>query len=277
MEIDNSVVNVIKLVGPTKSISRAMGELIIEDNIFTFDSFLPMPTELMGTDPSQSIIKNEEYHEILLDYKDRLDNGDLDMHEPVPMSEDIQKRFILTYGYDNWYDWSMNNWGVKWGPYETEVISDSKFLFYTANATPHSAMVKMSMKYPDIEFRVQYADEDLGFNVGEYTLVNGETIYTKVHKEFTVESFMMAYKLIADDYYIEELIYDLHPEEVDKAISGDDKILHTTLNVILELEVVDGGYAFEINQYLLETAVTNEQYEYAAKLKELMDEQVADY
>jgi hypothetical protein len=207
-----------------------------------------------------------------------MDANELEEWESVPMSHQIQKRLILNYGYDNWYDWSMNHWGTKYAPYETEVISDCEFSFFTVNATPHTAMVKMSAKYPKIEFNVRYADEDLGYNVGQYTLLNGATTATNVppSDKFNRESYLMAYDVIKDEYHVREMIYELSDREVKECISGQDKYLNVMLHVILELELIDDEYPLDINKFLLDSAVDNEQYEYAAKLKKLLDSQVAD-
>ena len=280
MQIDNSVKNIIKLIGTPKSIKKAMGELIIEDDRFVFESFSPLPDELQGTDPIQKIIPDKDYEEVLTSFKLKMDSGDLEDWESVPVSHSIHKKLILKYGYDNWYDWSMNHWGTKFGPYNTELISDCEFSFYTTNATPHSAMIKMSNKYPKIEFNVRYADEDIGFNVGEYTLLNGETIATEiplsdlVDNTITKESFIMAYNIINDDYHVREMIYDLSDKEAKASISGSDKYLNVLLQVILELELIDEEYPLNINKYLLSSAVNTEQYEYAAKLKILLNTQV---
>jgi len=280
MQIDNSVKNIIKLTGTPKSIKKAMGELIIQGDRFVFESFSPLPDELLGTDPIQKVVPDKDYEEVLTSFKVKMDSGDLENWESVPVSHSIHKKLILKYGYDNWYDWSMNHWGTKFGPYDTELISDNEFSFYTTNATPHAAMVKMSSKYPKIEFNVRYADEDIGYNVGEYTLLNGETIATEiplpdlVDNTITKESFIMAYNIINDDYHVREMIYDLSDKEIKASISGTDKYLNVLLQVILELEFLDEEYPLNINKFLLNSAVNTEQYEYAAELKTLLDTQV---
>ena len=277
MHGDNEVKNIVRLIGNSKSIKKAMGELIIEEDRFTFDSFAPIPDELMYTDPTQLSIPDKDYEKILRSYKDRLDSGGLEDYESIPISHYIQKRFIHEYGYDNWYDWAMNHWGCKAQPYDTTIISDNEFSFHTPNATPHTAMVKMSMKYPKIEFQVRYADEDLGYNVGEYSLLNGETIATNVPPSdiFNKDSVVMAHGVLKDDYYLREIIYELSDREVIDSISGKDKYLNVLLQAILEFEIVDEEYPREISVYLLESAVSNEQYEYAATLKKLLDSEVA--
>ena len=215
-----------------------MSELIIEDDRFVFESFAPLPDELLGTDPTQKIILDKDYKEVLTNFKSRMDSGDLEEWESVPVSHSTHKKLIAKYGYDNWYDWSMNHWGTKFGPYDTELISDYEFSFHTTNATPHTAMIKMSNKYPKIEFNVRYADEDIGYNVGEYTLLNGETIATEiplldlVDDVITKESFIMAYNIINDDYHVREMIYDLSDKEVKASTTGTDKYLNVLLQVI---------------------------------------------
>ena len=174
----------------------------------------------------------------------------------------------------------MNHWGTKFGPYDTELISDYEFSFHTTNATPHTAMIKMSNKYPKIEFNIRYADEDIGYNVGEYTLLNGETIATEiplldlVDDVITKESFIMAYNIINDDYHVREMIYDLSDKELKASTTGTDKYLNVLLPVILEMEFIDEEYPLGINKFLLNSAVNTEQYEYAAELKKLLDTQV---
>jgi len=271
MSVDNNVINVVKLIGNNKSVKRAISELIIEDNIFTFESFAPMPDELHYTSPMQKVISNEDYERVILDYRTRMHRGELTEEDNIPISYDLQKRLVLDYGYDNWYDWAINNWGCRGNAQYTEIISDDTFSFYTANATPHIAMVKMSMKYPDIKFIIKYADEDMGYNVGEYTLLNGETIRTNIHRVFNKDSFLMAYELFKDDYYVREMIYELSPNEINDAINNHDNYLHTILLSIVDLEIVDEYYFYGINCFLLDKAVENEQYEYAAKLKKLTD------
>lgn len=274
MNIDSSVKTVVKLIGTSKDVKKAMAELIIEDDIFTFDSFIPMPDDLIGTSTTQELIPDEDYERILMDFKVRMDRGEVAHFEVPPMSHTIQKNYIKKYGYDNWEDWSLNNWGCKGGTFDTEVISDTEFSFCTINATPHPAMVRMSMKYPKVEFRIKYADEDVGYNVGHYTILNGSTIHTDVFKTFSTESFLTAYNIIQDDYYTRELFHELNEEEALNAISGKDEYLHIILYAILELEIIDSEYGTIINDYLLNKAVDYEQYEYAARLKNLFDSQV---
>ena len=48
--------------------------------------------------------------------------------------------------------------------------------FRTANCSPFPVIFKLSQKYPDVEIDLRYADEDIGYNVGEITVCAGELI-----------------------------------------------------------------------------------------------------
>lgn len=73
------------------------------------------------------------------------------------------------YGHSNWYDWCWDKWGTKWNAcdvwwgsncveFETawEGIKDLLFLFATQN---------------NIQFNYKYADENIGYNLGDMDFV----------------------------------------------------------------------------------------------------------
>lgn len=82
------------------------------------------------------------------------------------------------YGAPTWYEWCCKNWGTKWNAFEcTEVNENVKSIsFQTAWSTPFPIMKKLSERFPDIEIRTEFADEDIGQNCGMYTFKDGEII-----------------------------------------------------------------------------------------------------
>lgn len=74
---------------------------------------------------------------------------------------------------ENWYNWRIENWGTKWDAYDTFRYSDNSIGFNTAWNHPFPVVKKISEIFPDVTFNVKYADEDLGYNLGEYSIKNG--------------------------------------------------------------------------------------------------------
>lgn len=115
---------------------------------------------------------------------------------------------------DGWYDWCIENWGTKWDVNETYENDEGYICFDTAWSTPHEIIFELSLRYTDLTFEVQFADEDLGSNCGTYKLQNGEEI------EFTVYGIEEACDIWGYDIseYAPEIYRD---RQIDKII-GDE-------------------------------------------------------
>lgn len=87
---------------------------------------------------------------------------------------------IRKYGAPTWYEWSINNWGTKWNAYGYEEGTDysacDELTFQTAWSAPHPILRKLSEMFPEIVFKHQWADEDIGMNCGERCYLGGEKI-----------------------------------------------------------------------------------------------------
>lgn len=90
------------------------------------------------------------------------------------------------YGFYDWYEWSIKNWGTKWDCYEVSVdFSDETISleFQTAWSTPYPVFARLSEQYPSLSIRVLYADEDFGSNCGEYLLEDGGLKFDEAYNE----------------------------------------------------------------------------------------------
>ena len=87
---------------------------------------------------------------------------------------------IQKYGAPTWYEWSITNWGTKWNAYGYEEGTDysacDELTFQTAWSAPHPILRKLSEIFPEIVFKHQWADEDIGMNCGERCYLGGEII-----------------------------------------------------------------------------------------------------
>ena len=103
----NWTYNNVQFVGKTEDNVKQLKDLLkSKDNDFDFNNIIPIPKELTET------VKGSENSKPQWQ-KDR--------------SEDLKGR----YGFDNWYDWSINNWGTKWNSCDTEVELNENVLNYT--------------------------------------------------------------------------------------------------------------------------------------------------
>jgi len=115
---------------------RAFKALVTsEKSKFDFNKILPMPEELTDT------VKGSNH---------------------VPSKELIEK-----YGYDNWYDWRVENWGTKWELDEDVQVSDDgeyiKYDFETAWAPPEGIYHAIREKFPDLEVSWFYDEPGMEF------------------------------------------------------------------------------------------------------------------
>ena len=232
----NHITNNIAFVGETNDVKEVIEILTNKDNDveseITFDNFLPIPKELCGTTspgkPNEALIKE--------------------------------------FGASNWYDWALLNYGTKWGAYEGMLVDDNNITFLTAWATPYPAMLKLSEKYPNVTINVEYADEDFGSNLGEYSLKGGKLLSEVEYEYGTLESVKFALEILGGaDYYFGEYFEDNYTnlEELKKS---DDKMTKNLLQLMYNEKVENFENDF-VKDYLLEMAVAEEDYEYATTLK----------
>lgn len=110
-----------------------------------------MPNHITNTlEASREVIK------FLLNNK-----GEVDFNNVIPMPKDIDPQkpvslgnrtvnqdLVDKYGFDNWYDWSINNWDTKWNAYNTDEV-DEGITFLTAWSPPTKVLIALSKKFPE--------------------------------------------------------------------------------------------------------------------------------
>ena len=94
--------------------------------------------------------------------------GSVDFNKIIPVPDDVDSHY-----------WRIANWGTKWNSYGYTAdtgFKDGKLTFLTAWSAPHPVLEKLSEMYPDIKFKHEWADEDIGMNCGRYVYFDGERI-----------------------------------------------------------------------------------------------------
>ena len=80
---------------------------------------------------------------------------------------------IRLHGHPTWYEWCRANWGTKWNAYQQHVVDHNILEFQTAWNMPYQFMQMLAARFPDVEFVVEFADEDIGSNCGTATYRGG--------------------------------------------------------------------------------------------------------
>ena len=85
---------------------------------------------------------------------------------------------LRKYGHTDWYSWRLNNWGTKWDIGGDVILShpnngEMTLDFQTAWAFPEPVFRTIAERYPSISFSGEYADEDTGYNCGEFSAEHG--------------------------------------------------------------------------------------------------------
>lgn len=134
----------------------------------------------------------------------------------IPMPDSIYKgdvgeKEMEMYGSDNWYDWSVEHWGTKWDAVDSCVgvnhsNGEISVTFDTAWACPEPVIEELARLYPDTLIRLEYADEDYGYNCGIITGKNGEI--TKQDYGDTTKGLALALELHNAEEYVNEIVSD---------------------------------------------------------------------
>ena len=102
----NWTANNVLFVGKRKQLETLKDMLKSNDNDFDFNNIIPIPLELTDTVSGSENAKPD-------------------------WQKEQSKELKAKYGADNWYDWSIDNWGTKWNAIRTCVELNDGSLYYT--------------------------------------------------------------------------------------------------------------------------------------------------
>lgn len=263
----NHVTNKITIEGSQEEVAEVMDILNDGKDGITFENFSPMPKALRGTPSPSRIVSESEYAILKLIRDKKKKDGTLNDWETIPLTEKLQSELIEKYGFDNWHDWSIANWGTKWGAYDGIVVDENKVVFDTAWATPYNAMSILSIKYPNVTITIDYADEDFGHNVGQYIMLGGTELSQTTPEGGSEEAIRMALDIKKDDYYLTDSLTYIEEDEMEELNDFNT----TMIKIAVEKETQYDEYPDHVIEYMLVLAVENEQFEYASILKKQLD------
>jgi hypothetical protein len=281
----NWVRNNVTFSGNEEVIERMMNEIKgeREEQYIDFNKIAPIPSELVGTQSPTRIISQEEYdkqEERIA--KDELTEGERNWGISRGITQEMANDFKQRFGHTDWYGWQVSNWGTKWNATDSIEFGDG-IEFNTAWSTPFELLLKLSEKYPEVTINVRYADEDFGYNVGEYTLLNGEEIETNIPEGGTRESYIMAMEIQygdVSDYFDcnEEIFTDIYDEDDDED-SALNNYIEQMINIAYEFECYpteDCEYDKRVLERFKQLAMADEKYELVAVIQKELDKVIEE-
>lgn len=137
----------------------------------------------------------------------------VDFELVLPMPPDDDPMFTATKVEGGWMmdgysglEWARDHWGTKWNAYDSEVEALPGDLcrvrFSTAWSHPFPVVIGLSIRFPHEKIEVEWADEDLGSNVGSYWITGGE-ITNLYEPEYGDDSLDMAARIKYGKTYAE--------------------------------------------------------------------------
>ena len=125
-----------------KELVKGRGE---DTQAFSFNSILPMPSALKDIQSPVTISTREEQEE----------NTKKHNRPCQHKTQEESDRLDELYGDNNWYDWSNNNWGVKWDCCDvgvTEEFGDTEivYTFDTPWGPPQEIYNLLVAKFPEV-------------------------------------------------------------------------------------------------------------------------------
>jgi hypothetical protein len=170
----NWVYNQLTIDGPSKVLDTLIASHYCESNGFDFNTVIPMPVSLNTT---AQIGKRS-----------------------MAQIDNKQK-----YGYYDWHDWAIANWGTKWNATNTFITRRRTRIvieFDTPWSMPVEIYQELSSLYPELIFTLECIEEG-GYFCGSSRWVNGEHIEDNITTDLKIWK-MYAKKLGRFNQYDEE-------------------------------------------------------------------------
>lgn len=200
----NWVINKLRVEGNPQEVEKLFNHISDDGRSIDFEKIIPMPPSLRidastNSDAGYAIVFYQETGDSK--YLDEIISRSWTSNYGIQTIEDLIDFYKkkedydkiledgricyenkVNYGYKNWYNWSIDNWGTKWDASET-YVEDGEISFETAWSTPYPVIKKLSEIFPDLTLKLRFADESIGDNCGEYHLKNGEVIFESIYDE----------------------------------------------------------------------------------------------
>lgn len=138
--------------------------------------------------------------------------------ESLNIQNRINKIALKTTGFDDLYDWNKHNVGCFGNSNNVKKISKGIYSFNTYNGIPLPIILKLSLIFKNVNFRLFFVGEDFGRDVGFYLIKNGVVGFYYQPESMSEESFGLSYYIQQGDIHRsdkdilkkgKEILYDM--------------------------------------------------------------------
>ena len=173
--------NTLEVRGEPKELKKFQKVMTVEDGTFNWTDWFPTPAGLTGTKSPATV-------------KDELTPQEI---EGGCLTTEQSEALIKEQGHNNWYDWCIANWGVKWSACDAsdwhEADDDGKALYASFESPwcpPELVIEKMIVEFPKLGFALDYREEGMGF-CGELVGYGGEIVHAESRDTFADSSSIL--------------------------------------------------------------------------------------
>ena len=176
-----------------------------------FNTLIPMPATLNIEAGSRGETGYKAYKEFITQSLHLDDSAKNELEEAYksrfkndPEIWELGKQYynnLMQYGATTWYEWCYEHWNTKWNAYECLTVDpmERKLEFLTAWASVPPIVEAISRKFPDALITYRWADENIGYNVGEVVLQGGQYLEDRSPVEGSKEAFELAADIMGED------------------------------------------------------------------------------
>ena len=132
-----------------------------DDRPFSFQSIIPVPNELIGTNSPPTIMTEEELAEYIKEQELNPKKVGLTYN---PITQETSDRLIKQYGANNWYDWCNENWGTKWDCSLEDYVNEDdqvRYDFDTAWCPPEPIYQRLKELFPKLHISWFYREDGM--------------------------------------------------------------------------------------------------------------------
>lgn len=144
--------NEVVISGSAADIKKIYEKFDCANNKFSFQSYMPVPKDLLHVQDGSLTIKGVKYDKW---YQDP------DTEECIPLTEENKHSLMTKYGATCAFDWRMKHWGTKWDAQihslntwisEDGSCGDIMVNFDTPWGPPEMIYEQLVKEFPDVNF-----------------------------------------------------------------------------------------------------------------------------